>query len=398
VRRATTTGVALSAWPPSFPPGFEFPVHNERIDTPRAQTGDDSSEGRHEGTGMTIGLKYGLGFAAALLLSTEASAVGRTFVKSNGLDTNTATNCGPTTPCRTFNAALSVTSSGGEVIVLDSAGYGPAPINITQSVSIIAPDGIYAGITVPAASDGIDISGSGVSVVLKGLTITGGTSAGTNSGILMTGGPSSLIIEGCWISGLSFSQEIWIAGPIQARIVDTTVRDGHGGIGIAAGATASISRVKVFNMSSWGVFVFDEGASTAPAQSYASITDSELDNVGQTAAALWAYSYAVNSELYVDRTVITGGTNGVLASSISAGSFAYVTVTNSLVSKAAVGLQTTQASGTAEITFSNSAINANGSGVSNGAGGTLVSTGTNLFVGNGTDLAPSSTITTITTR
>ena len=124
-----------------------------------------------------------------LLWNGPALAVSRTFVATSGLDSNTATNCGPTTPCRTFNAALSVTSAGGEVVVLESGGYGPAPVNITQSVSITAPDGAYAGITV-GTGNGITIATAGVSVRLKGLTLNGNTGAGA-AGILMTNGGRS---------------------------------------------------------------------------------------------------------------------------------------------------------------------------------------------------------------
>ena len=81
------------------------------------------------------------------LTSTDAKAAAqRTFVASYGVSTNTAFNCSIAKPCRQFSEAIGVTNAGGEVIVLDSAGYGPATIN--QSISIIAPDGVYAGISV----------------------------------------------------------------------------------------------------------------------------------------------------------------------------------------------------------------------------------------------------------
>jgi hypothetical protein len=62
------------------------------------------------------------------------AAVQRTFVASTGNDANP---CSLAAPCRAFGAAILQTSANGEVIVLDSAGYGPA--TITQPVSIIAP-------------------------------------------------------------------------------------------------------------------------------------------------------------------------------------------------------------------------------------------------------------------
>ncbi len=79
----------------------------------------------------------------AAAISNDADAFAqRTFVASSGADTN---SCAITQPCRSFASAIALTAAGGEVIVLDSAGYGP--VTITQSVSIIAPPGVYAGIT-----------------------------------------------------------------------------------------------------------------------------------------------------------------------------------------------------------------------------------------------------------
>jgi hypothetical protein len=77
-------------------------------------------------------------------IATGAAAIAqRTFVASGGSDANP---CTLASPCRSFGAAIAQTSSGGEVIVLDSAGYGP--VVITQAVSIIAPTGVYAGVSV----------------------------------------------------------------------------------------------------------------------------------------------------------------------------------------------------------------------------------------------------------
>src|SRR5262245_2610773 len=98
------------------------------------------------------------------------AAAQRTFVASYGLTTNPAFHCSLTKPCRAFAEAISVTGSKGEVVVLDSAGYGP--VAITKSVSIIAPPGIYAGISV-ISGDGVTVNAPGAVVVLRGLFING---------------------------------------------------------------------------------------------------------------------------------------------------------------------------------------------------------------------------------
>src|SRR6266446_6592240 len=88
-------------------------------------------------------------FTITLLAALPAFGAPRTFVSGLGNDANPGTL---TSPKRSFASALTVTDAGGEIIVLDSAGYGPVTIN--KSVSIISPTGVYAGITVPSGSDG----------------------------------------------------------------------------------------------------------------------------------------------------------------------------------------------------------------------------------------------------
>lgn len=91
----------------------------------------------------------------------------RTFVSTKGVDTNT---CGPADPCRTISRALVETSAGGEVVVLDSGGYGP--FTIDKSVTVTAV-GVYAGVT---ASSGTAINvnaGPAARVILRGLTLNG---------------------------------------------------------------------------------------------------------------------------------------------------------------------------------------------------------------------------------
>src|SRR5690348_12464365 len=106
--------------------------------------------------------------------SIAAAQVTRTFVSGLGSDSNP---CSRTAPCRTFSQALMGTGAGGEVVVLDSAGYGP--FAITQAVSVTAPPGVYAGISV-FSGDGIDIHAASTdAVILRGLTINNQGSPGS---------------------------------------------------------------------------------------------------------------------------------------------------------------------------------------------------------------------------
>ena len=129
-----------------------------------------------------------------LLLGISSSAWGassRTFVSTSGLDTNA---CGPTAPCRTFSAALALTSAGGEIVVLSSGGYGP--MTITQSVSIVAA-GVHPSISV-SSGDAIGINAPSATVNLSGLALIGEGSATNGLHIVNA---SSVVISGMSIEG-----------------------------------------------------------------------------------------------------------------------------------------------------------------------------------------------------
>jgi hypothetical protein len=81
---------------------------------------------------------------------------------------------------------------------LDSAGYGAC--SIAKSISIIAPAGVYAGISV-FSGDGIDVSiGASDSVTLRGLTVNNQGSTGSGI-VLSTGG--TLHIDSCVVNGFA---------------------------------------------------------------------------------------------------------------------------------------------------------------------------------------------------
>src|SRR4029453_9405070 len=123
-----------------------------------------------------------------VLISLDAVATApRTFVASYGAPTNTAFNCSIIKPCRAFSDAISVTSTGGVVIVLESAGYGP--FSVTKSITISTPAGVYAGVTQALATAAITVAATAASDVvrLRGLTVTG-VGPSTGHGILFASG------------------------------------------------------------------------------------------------------------------------------------------------------------------------------------------------------------------
>ncbi len=175
----------------------------------------------------------------ALLLSLTAalSAYGaqRTFVSTSGSDANTASNCSNTAPCRGFGAALTVTDTGGEIIVLTSGGYGP--VTIDKSVSIIAPEGVYAGVSV-FSGNGVTIATAGVDVVLRGLNVN--RLGGTGHGINMTAG-SSLAVQNCVISNFSAGNGLRVTGSTRVRLLDSLLRGNTYGAYFSDGPIVLIS-------------------------------------------------------------------------------------------------------------------------------------------------------------
>jgi hypothetical protein len=117
--------------------------------------------------------------AAAMAIAFAGTAQAqnvRSFIATTGNDVN---NCTASAFCRTLARALTVTNPGGEIVVVDSGGYGVA--TIAQPVNITAV-GIDASI--------LATSGSALTISTTGnVTITGlhlyGDGLGTD-GILVT--------------------------------------------------------------------------------------------------------------------------------------------------------------------------------------------------------------------
>jgi hypothetical protein len=187
-----------------------------------------------------------IAFVLSFLTSTVAlAAAQRTFVASNGNDANP---CSLVLPCRSFASAIAQTISGGEVIVLDSAGYGP--VTITQSVSIIAPAGIYAGISVPSNQMGVTIATPGVDVVLQGLTMN---TFGGQVGVFMTDG-ASLRVDDCVIS--NFVTGVSVSTNASVTITGTTIQRGNIGISLGNGAAANVRNSQILLHVYEGVVVY----------------------------------------------------------------------------------------------------------------------------------------------
>ena len=171
----------------------------------------------------------------AWVVSAATLAAPRTFVASTGSDANT---CSLVLPCRAFARALTQTDTGGEIVILDSAGYGP--VTIGKSVSITAPPGIYGGISVGAGQNGVVVNGAGISVALRGLRIDG--TAGSNDGVRFQAG-AELRIERCTIQKLGGIGIEAAAPGARLSVADTVVSANGSGVLVSGVDVASFDRL-----------------------------------------------------------------------------------------------------------------------------------------------------------
>ena len=320
---------------------------------------------------------------ATPFISLQAQAVQRTHVSAAfGSDANTATNCAAAAPCRFFTAAMSVTNPNGEVIVLDSGGYGA--VTITQSVALIAPTGVYAGISVFPGADGVTIATAGVNVVLRGLSING---QGGNNGISMTAG-NSLTVENCVISNLT-QNGILVNAATNVNITDTTVRrNGGNGISLQNGVKATITRGVVSGHANPGIYLFGN----TPSTSTVDIADSTVDGNGYGIFAFSTVSTAI-LKLSVRDSRIVGNSNFGLGVASYAGGAASLTASNNMVSNNLIGLVAANA-GAKIISTGNTVTGNTNLGIYNNSA-FFVSAGNNTVYDNGANVG---TITVIATQ
>jgi hypothetical protein len=239
-----------------------------------------------------------LAFAIAPL-SVQAQ---RTYVSAqHGSDSNP---CSVTSPCRTFGQAITTVTAGGEIVVLDSGGYGP--LTISKAITIVSPAGVYAGISVVSGS-GISITaGSSDAVTLRNLTING---VGGIHGILASS-VGALHVENCEISnfvsgsfgiGLNFNT----AGKL--FVSDTVFRDNDRGLQATGASSLVLAQVSARNCrfennSSGGFITFDFVS--------ASVNDSTLTDNG--AAVIEAASTSSAENVTFEHCLIANNITGVL--------------------------------------------------------------------------------------
>ena len=200
--------------------------------------------------------------AAALALfaavsPASAGSANRAWVSGRGTDT---TGCGaPTAPCRSLQYVHdNIVGAGGEIDVLDPAGYGA--VTITKALSIVN-DGVGTAGVQATSGDAVTINaGVADAIVLRGLDIDGlGTAT---NGIQFTAG-QSLIVENCSIrhvtaQGINFNpntaSSLAVSNTLAADNGDAGIYL-HPGVGGTGAVTAVVSHVELKNNHNNGLIV-----------------------------------------------------------------------------------------------------------------------------------------------
>ena len=177
-----------------------------------------------------------------LWLATPAIAVAnRVFVASTGTDTGA---CPITAPCRSFAYAVTQVTPGGEIIALDTAGYGT--LAVAQPVSVFAAPGATAFVAVSSGTGLAGATGINDKVTLRNLALSG---TGGTIGIDFSSG-LSLAIEDCIVSGFT-SAGVQIARTLSStpmvEINNSTIRNNGTGVSIGNVGMGLVAALNVAN-------------------------------------------------------------------------------------------------------------------------------------------------------
>lgn len=303
----------------------------------------------------------------------EAHALSqRTFVSAGGSDSNL---CTVAAPCRSFGAAMANTLPGGEIIPLDSAGYGS--VTITQAVTIAVPPGVHAGITV-TSGHGIDIqAGANDVVVLRGLTLAGFV-APVGIDVVTA---RSVFIEDCDLSGFDTAVRFHPSQAAFLSISDSVMRanshavDASGDTPIAFASRVEIWRSKALGNGTNG-FNFRDIVRAVIADSYVGGGSSGASGISMFVTT----NSTTNPSIAIERTAILDNGTGLSVEQVSGPFTGVVNVAGSTIAGNQTGISTL---GNALVRLTTSQLTGNGTPISLfGTGGAVDTLSTNMRYGN----------------
>jgi hypothetical protein len=269
---------------------------------------------------MAIAFLVGLTAIVGLSPIRAEAQANRTFVSGKGVDTNP---CSLSAPCRSFAQAITQTNAGGEITILDPAGYGA--VTITTAVSIVN-DGVgEAGVTV-TSGDAITISAGATDVInLRGLTLVGG-GVGANGVTFNSGG--TLNMQNCVIRGFTGNGINAVPTAVSNFNISDTVVSNNGSNGILmftgngfGGPIATFTRVQAVGNVNAGIFVNGGNAPLHGAQATATntVASDSTSGFGFIAGSRATFTIALSAALRnsIGLEVDGGGTMYLTQSTVS---------------------------------------------------------------------------------
>jgi len=306
----------------------------------------------------------GLAFACVLSVAPAQAQNQHSFVSSLGNDANP---CTLAAPCRHLQAALTATIAGGEIAILNTAGYnGGTTVTITKAVSIVNPGGFEAAIAPPSGGTGIEIdAGPNDAVSLRGLSIDG---AGVGStGIVFNSG-ASLTVENC--------------------IVRHMTADGIDFLSTTATSALTVSNSLVANNSGTGIYLAPIGSATAVFNR----VEANNSTNGSGIAVDGRFSAGTNTiNATVSESVVAGNSTGFFTFTNSGNATTSLMVFHSVAANNGTGVYA-DGTGGATVRLANSTLTGNTNGWAALNSGVVESYGDNYIDGNG---ANSGSLTTV---
>jgi Right handed beta helix region len=279
----------------------------------------------------------------------------RSAVSVNGSDANP---CTVASPCRSFGAAILVTSTDGEVVALDTAGYGP--FTATFPITISSAPGAHAAITA-TSTNGITVNaGSNDRVTLRNLVLIGSP------------------------TGIAGIQQVQAH---DLRIINCTIRGFTTGIETNSGHL-SVDHSTILDSGGYGIFLNSNGTIAVSGN----IADSWVEGSGTTGLSISQLATVMVTGTTITRT----GGEGVFAqANIGTGAIeASVTLEGCTISYALDGVAADAGGGnnTAKVYLTQNDISYNAFDVVATGAGQFFTFGNNRFVENG---AGNATLTSI---
>jgi len=293
----------------------------------------------------------------------SAAAIQRTFVSTAGSDANP---CTAAQPCRNFAAAIANTSPGGEVVALESGGYGT--FTVDKPLTIAGAPGEHVAVTVFSGT-GIAVAGGATdTVILRNLYLKG---LGGQTGIAFTAG-GALYLDRVTIVGFNGDGLSATAADAKLVVQDSSFRaNGARGFSVGGSLTVEVADSRADangQLGSGSGFRMAGGARGSFTRCSAT---------GNSAAGFEVRTDAVVS---IFGSLADRNDNGVLEFDAPSTGGTQVNIANSVLSNNVAGLRTAT-EGVARIGAS--LVTGNGVGLVN-PDGTLESYGDNMVRGNTT--------------